>query len=344
MEKMSPLERVSTAIQMKEPDHVPVIPVMLLRALREIGALGTHEVLHNPDTMAQAKITAYRKYGGDAMVCGTGLHVEAEALGCEMEYLDEEVPIIRERVLEDDPGLDKLGHVDMNQGRVKAVAGEAAILSREYGSEAVIACGINAPFTFALELRGLHNAVEDMTKDPTYFTALMDRSAQEIIHYVDILVDNGVIAFNMLDPLISCDVFSPDIYRKWALPYQKRVFDHIHSKKAVPMIHICTYTKPIWSDLVGSGAAVFSGDIWPSLKECKEEIGDRITLMGNLQPGKVLLNGTYDEVKEEALKCIADGAAGGGYILASGCDTGYNIPDESFHAMIEAARASTYPL
>lgn len=344
MPKMTPLERVSTAMQLKEPDCVPVIPVMLLRALREIGAGGTYEVLHDPDTMAQAKITTYRKYGGDALVCGTGLHVEAEALGCEMEYLEEEVPIIIGRVLEDDPSLEKLGHVGLNTGRVKAVADEASIISKEYGSEAVVACGINAPFTFALELRGIHNAVEDMIEDEKYFAALMERSTQEIINYVDILVDHGIIAFNMLDPLCSCDVISPDIYRKWGLPYQKKLADHISSKKAVPMIHMCTYTKPIWHDLLGCGAPIFSGDIWPSLKEAKDEIGDKITLMGNLQPGKVLLNGTYEEVKKEALQCIADAGKGGGFILASGCDTGYNIPDDSFHAMIEAAYSSTYPL
>ena len=57
---MNSLERVATAIKLKEPDSVPVIPILMIRALKEIGAYATREILNDPDTMAQAKITAHQ--------------------------------------------------------------------------------------------------------------------------------------------------------------------------------------------------------------------------------------------------------------------------------------------
>ncbi len=344
MAKMSSLERVATAIQLKEPDRVPVIPVLMIRALREIGVKATQQVLKDPDIMAQAKIAAFKKYGGDALVAGTGLNVEAEALGCTMEYQEEEIPIVQDRILEQNPSLDRLGEIDIHKGRVKAVAKEVEILNGEYGSNAVVGVCISGPFTTSMELRGLSGAVADMENNPGYFKSLMEKSTREIIRYVDILIDHGALALDMLEPLCSCDVISPDMYRKWALPYQNTVMEHIKSKGRVPIIHVCTYTQPIWNTLIESGALAFHGDIQPSLKKCNEDIGKKICLIGNVHPIDVLLYGSAEDVRQTSEECIKSAGPGGGFVLAAGCDTGFDVPDENFHAMVETAQRTNYPL
>lgn len=344
MTKMNSLERVATAIQLKEPDRVPVIPVMMIRALKEIGAAATHEVLHNPATMSQAKLTAFKKYGGDALIAGTGLNVEAEALGCTFEYQEEEIPVIEERVLQHDPDLNRLGRIDINSGRVMSVAKEVETLNNEHGSSAVVGVCISGPFTTALELRGLAGAMTDMKEDPDYFKALMEKSTQEIIRYSDILIDHGALALNMLEPLCSCDVIPPDMYSNWALPYQQKIFNHIKSKGRVPIIHVCTYSQPIWDTLPETGALAFHGDIQPSLGACKAGIGGKICLIGNVNPIDVLLYGTADDVKAASERCIKNAGAKGGFVLAAGCDTGYDVPDENLHAMVETAKGYSYPL
>lgn len=344
MSTMSSLERVATAIQLKEPDRVPVIPVMMIRALKEIGAQATHDVLNDSDTMAQAKLTSFKKFGGDALIAGTGLNVEAEALGCSLEYLEEEIPVIDKRILEQDSDLNRLCTIDINKGRVSAVAKEIEILNNEHGSSAVIGVCISGPFTTSLELRGLSGTMDDMKNNPEYFKALMERSTQEIIRYSDILIDHGALALNMLEPLCSCDVIPPDMYLEWALPYQQKIFNHIKSKERVPIIHVCTYSQPIWNRLPETGAFAFHGDIQPSLGDCKENIGDKICLIGNVNPIDVLLYGTPEDVRSASERCIKNAGSKGGFILAAGCDTGYDVPDENLHAMVETASRHTYPL
>ncbi len=344
MSTMSSLERVATALQLKEPDRVPVIPVVMIRALKEVGLKGTQETLHDPDAMAQAKIEAYKKLGGDALVAGTGLNVEAEAMGCQMEYLDDAIPVVAERLLEKDPSLDQIQELDLNKGRVSAVAREVSILSKEYGDKAVVGVAISGPFTTAMELRGLENGISDFQDNPQYFSQLMDKATDAVIRYADILIDRGALGVVVLDPLSSCDVISPAFYRSTVMGYQAKVISHIKAKGRVPIIHICAYTEPIWKDLVSLGAFAFHGDILPGIKKCKEQIGSQICLIGNIDPINVMFYGSPSDVKAAAGECIKQAAPGGGFVLASGCDTGYDVPAENILALVETANRFTYPI
>ena len=275
MASMSSLERVATALQLKEPDRVPVIPVVMIRALKEVGLKGTKETLHDPQLMAQAKIEAFKKLGGDALVAGTGLNVEAEAMGCVMEYLDEGIPVITDRPLEKKPSIDQLQELDINKGRVSSVAKEVSILSKEYGNTAVVGVAISGPFTTAMELRGLENGFLDFQGNPQYFRQLMDKVTDAVIRYADILIDHGALGLIILDPLSSIDVISPDFYRSVVMPSQVKVINHIKTRERVPVIHICTYTEPIWQDIASLGAYAYHGDILPSIGKCKEQIGSQ---------------------------------------------------------------------
>lgn len=344
MASMSSLERVATTLQLKEPDRVPVIPVIMIRALKEVGLKATRETLHDPNLMAQAKIESYKKFGGDALLAGTGLNVEAEAMGCQMEYLDDGIPIVSKRPLEKNPSLDQLPTIDLNKGRISAVAKEVSILSKEYGDKAVVGVPVSGPFTTAMELRGLENGVFNSQDNPQYFKHLMDKATDVAIRYADILIDHGALGLIILDPLSSCDVISPDFYRSMVMPYHMKVISHIKARERVPVIHICAYTEPTWKDLASLGAFAFHGDILPSIKKCKEQIGSQICLVGNIDPINVLFYGSPSDVKDAAEECIRQAAPGGGFVLASGCDTGYDVPSENILALVETANRFSYPI
>lgn len=344
MGSMSSLERVATALQLKEPDRVPVIPVVMVRALKEVGLKALKETLHDPHVMAQAKIEAFKKLGGDALVAGTGLNVEAEALGCAMEYLDNGIPVITDRVLEKNPSLEQLHTLDITRGRVGSVAKEVSILSKEYGNTAVVGAAISAPFTTAMELRGLDNGFQDYQDNRAYFNRLLDKATDAVIRYVDILIDHGALGVIILDPLSSSDVISPSFYREVVKPTQIKVIDHIKKRERVPVIHICTYTEPIWPDLASLGAYAYHGDILPGIGKCKKEIGTKICLLGNIDPINVMYYGSPSDVRVAAEECIKQAAPGGGFVLASGCDTGYDVPSDNIVALVETAKRFSYPI
>ena len=85
-EQMTGRERVFAAIMMKElPDRVPVVPLLLTRAIRE-GNTTVDVAQRNPQVMADCKLKAHAKFGGDVVAAGTDLFTPVENLGAEPAY------------------------------------------------------------------------------------------------------------------------------------------------------------------------------------------------------------------------------------------------------------------
>ena len=343
METMSSLERVVAAVQLKQPDRVPVIPVLMTRAVKEIGAR-VDDALRDPELMAKAKIAAWEKYGGDAVVCGTDLFVEVEALGVQLDYLPYAQPVLVEHLIKEKNDIEWIPALDPSKGRIPNVAKEISLVKERFDNELVVAVVIAGPLTAADLLRCPTELLMDMEEDPEYVHRLLRLTTDAINRYVDVLAGAGAHAINMLDPFASSDVISPERYREFGFPYHKEVMEHIKGTGAVPLIHICTYTQPIWEDMANTGAFGIHGDFQSDMVLAKEAVGGRIALFGNVSPFKTMIDGTPEDVIAEAEHLIKTVGRNGGFILAPGCDLDYNVPDANIKALVETAKRYTYPL
>jgi len=70
----------------------------------------------------------------------------------------------------------------------------------------------------------------------------------------------------------------------------------------------------------------------------KQAVGDKICLIGNLDPISVLLNGTAERVRTEAQRIMKAGRQNGGYIFNTGEMVPRDVPVENMETMLEAAR------
>ncbi|MHA1432062.1 MAG: uroporphyrinogen decarboxylase family protein, partial [Candidatus Freyarchaeota archaeon] len=77
----------------------------------------------------------------------------------------------------------------------------------------------------------------------------------------------------------------------------------------------------------------------------KKIIAGRVVLVGNVDPVKVMLEGTPQDVKEACRECIRQAAPGGMYMLATGCEVPPETPLENLRAFMDATREyGKYPL
>jgi uroporphyrinogen decarboxylase len=140
---------------------------------------------------------------------------------------------------------------------------------------------------------------------------------------------------------------SPVHFRKFVMPYLKRVVDVAH-KHSIPIIkHTDGNIHPILDDIVGTGIDALH-PIEPQagmkLKDIKERYRGRICLIGNVDASTVLPFGTEEDVTREVRRCIDDAASGGGYILSSSNSIHDAVKAENFRAMIrETIRYGQYP-
>jgi uroporphyrinogen decarboxylase len=73
--------------------------------------------------------------------------------------------------------------------------------------------------------------------------------------------------------------------------------------------------------------------------------GSRVCIIGNIDCGNLLTNGTPDQVTKAVKRCISTASPGGGHILSSSNSIHSGVKPENFLAMIAATkRFGKYPV
>lgn len=71
----------------------------------------------------------------------------------------------------------------------------------------------------------------------------------------------------------------------------------------------------------------------------KELVGDKVPLIGNVDPINTMMLGTPEDVRREVLQNISDCAdSPNGYIVSTGCDIPVDAPLENVYAFMDAVR------
>jgi uroporphyrinogen decarboxylase len=143
-------------------------------------------------------------------------------------------------------------------------------------------------------------------------------------------VDAGADIIGLGDAIAS--LVSPRMYRRFALPYERRIFAAVREAGAIPRLHICGSTSRLVPDMLASGARIVDLDWMVDLGAAASaaSAADAPALCGNFDPVRVLLNGTPDEVREAVRACAASGGAR--WFCMAGCE----VPDGTSDANIRA--------
>jgi len=349
-EQMTSKERVLAAITMSEiPDQLPVVPLLLTRAIRE-GGTTCDKAQVDGELMAHCKIKAGEKFGGDVVVAGTDLFTPVEVLGAELDYLPYAQPSL---VKHPTPTKEDFYRVrdeyqakgfDSSKGRIQHINREIEILNDKVGATHALGTPVGGPITTAQLMTGSSEFLTMLSEDPDY--------AHEVIALALDVVKNicrehqqaGALFVNILDPFVSCDILPPDVFREFGLPAEKELFAYCTELGLPAFTHVCTYIQPILKDLASNGCLNVNGDFYPDMGKAKQMIGGEISLMGGLGPFTTLLTGTPKDVEMEVKKLAVEAGYNGGFLCMPGCDIDWTIPDENLKALVDTCASIKYPM
>ena len=174
--------------------------------------------------------------------------------------------------------------------------------------------------------------------NPKLACALIDKAVEISIEKVKAFIKVGIDCIYIGDSYASASVISPDIYERFCVPAYKTIVEEIHLLGVLCYKHCCGNYNPLLKSLPSIGIDAMDG-IDPTsgmtVKHTKDEIGSKITLMGGISC-LTLLNGTSDQVYEEAMHCVQEGKPGGRYVLGSGCAVPPNTPCKNIVAARKA--------
>ena len=197
-------------------------------------------------------------------------------------------------------------------------------------------------------MRGLEQWFMDMLAEPEFCEALLDQTLKfwmgyytEFMAAVGDLVDVVMVGDDLAGQ--SGPLFSPDFYRQYVKPRQKKLVQHIKSLTPAKIwYHTCGSCVQYIPDLIDNGVDILNPvqtSAFSMLPEVlKAEYGDRIVFWGGgIDSQHVLPFASPAEVKESVRRNLDLFKTGGGYVFNNIHNLQAGVPPENIVALYEAA-------
>jgi uroporphyrinogen decarboxylase len=211
-----------------------------------------------------------------------------------------------------------------------------------FGDERAVLFSTHDCFRLSWGLRGgLEELLVDYIDNPQLVHDLARMSVEyhkEIVAGVLEAGADGVIfeddlAFN------TNTMMSPAQFDEFIGPYLKELVDVAHEKGGKALKHTDGNLWPIldrFVDIGLDGIHPLQPQGGMDLKKVKQHCGDKICLLGNIDCGELLPNGTEEEVEQAVKQAIEDAGPGGGYIISSSNTIHPGCKPENYIAMVRA--------
>jgi MtaA/CmuA family methyltransferase len=339
---MTSLQRVICVLNGELPDRVPISILSFQNAARFAG-MSVGEYCRSGQRMAEAQLAYWHEFRHDIVDIENGVAAMAEAVGCRVEYPDNEPPWIVESAIRSLDQVDTLPQVDpAGSPSLVELIRATGMLADRLGKEVCIRGESDqGPFSLAAEILGPERfllALLDPDSRPGV-ERLLGYAEEQVFKLACAQAAAGSHCTLIGESLAGPDVCSPELYRRFALPYEQRLVRRLRKKNIALGIHICGNATAIVDDMIRSGASYLELDHKIEADKVRKLTADRVTLFGTLDPVELLCRGTEEEIRIQIRKDIELYAPGGGYVLSPGCTLPYDTPFENVRALVEAGRS-----
>ena len=340
---MNSMERVLAALSHQEPDRVPVYPILAGVNRRLVGA-------DYPTWSTDAAVCAagYLKtaemFDIDCLVTLIDLSVECDAWGQKIVYPENEAahPDFDELLIRDIHDYARIGKVDYrNSRRMNMHLDVIRRLAAEKKGELPIVAFVFGPLGTLSMMRSQQELYLDMYDDPEAVKAAVWRVAETLADYAGALCDAGADAI-MWDTLFaSGSIMSKAMWDEMEGGPMEMLAGVVRGRGCMNMIHNCGqriyFDAQIRRVRPAAISFLYPPDDCVDFAECKEKYGRDVTLIGCVTPADAVL-GTDEQWDGQCRSQIDAMAAGGGFILATGCEYPANAGLERAQRMIDIAK------
>lgn len=342
---MNSLERVTLALQHKEPDHVPVYPLINSVSRNSLG-IDYEEWSKDPEKCAESIIKATEEIGVDVLCTLVDLSVEAADWGQEIEYGKEIAahPSGDNRLISTPEDYEKIEVIDPTKTpRMSDAIKLTKLLYEKKGQEYPVVAFIFGPFGILSMMRGQAEMFGDCLRKKR--KPLMHKALRNITEtlklFIKASVDAGAHAV-MFDTLYaSRTIMSPKMWDEFEGDYIEELCDYTRECGAMVMLHNCGDGIYFKEQLERMKPVLISFCHLPpdaeSMEDLKAKYGDKVTLCGMIDPGDVVAM-SDDQLRAECRKQIDAYKKDGGFILATGCEYPAHFSYDKAKIMVEEAK------
>ena len=333
---MKSSERVFTALRGQTPDRVPILEWFVhpkvCQALSP-GASWSDFV----DQIGLDAISALFLYEGTFKEESIGPKKVMNEWGVTLGVTDEhKAPIDGPiKTLED-----ALHYVPPDPQASYRLGNLPAYVKRFKGEKAVIWCQ-RAEFMWAADLMRLDNLLVSFLEDKRLANEVLEISNEFAIALARRAVRAGADVVMLGDDYAynSGPMMSPKVFKEFIQPRLARVVQVVKEEGAFCVKHSDGNLWPILDMIIETGVDAIN-PLEPvagmDIADVKKKYGQRVCLIGNIDCGNLLSNGTQEEVVNSVKDTLLKAAPGGGYIMSSSNTIHSSVNPENYRAIINA--------
>jgi MtaA/CmuA family methyltransferase len=321
---MNGRERVLTLLKGGKPDSLPLMPITMMAAADAIG-VPYKQYATDARTLARGQVAIAERFDFDYVSAISDPGVEAADCGASILFPDDAPPAVDEgaALLREKETLAGLKAPRPENGRRMSNRVEAVrALKSAAGKDKLVEGWVEGPCAEAADLRGINQLMLDFMDDPKFIEDLFDFVADLAIEFAASQVKAGADIIGVGDAAAS--LVGPVIYETFDLPRIKRIVSAIRATGALVRLHICGDINPLLPLIGRIGCDIVDADSMVSLSAARLALGPRAALLGNIDPVRVLRNGTVADTEKAIAACARD--AGYPYIVGAGCEVTRDTP------------------
>jgi len=351
------IRRLESARYFEEPDRVPVLIDVGAPFYASVLGYTLKDYYRNVDICRHVQVEGSKwafgtlgddrtgTIGEDDAVPDIGAVAEGIVFGCSISLPDDDNPWLSPWIVPSLKSLDDIEALEVPDppncvGRLRDHYVKA--FGRAIRVEG--APNIHPPCSAAGSLMGPERLYTYLYKHPDSMHGLFGKLLETFFAITDY---NDELRGMVTDGIGLCDdhagYLSEEMYRKFVLPYNKRIFERYgrHWRS----LHMDSRTDHIAEILVEEyrikdmdlGAAA-------DIAKIKEAFEGKVVFNGNVD-SKILVAGSVEQIEKATEHCIRSAARGGGYIFDCGGETYAGIdPMRLIHMVTHAKKIGKYPI
>jgi MtaA/CmuA family methyltransferase len=284
----------------------------------------------DPEAMAELAYAGHEHAGFDTVMPEFSVHQESAALGCQVEWGGRDrMPDAKNFPFEDFSDV-QVPKDFLERKSVRIVLDALEILRRRVGGRVAIIGKVMGPWTLSYHMAGTQNFLLQLgMEEKAKIVRMLEQLTPVTIAYAQAQFQAGADAVVVADHATG-NLVGPYHYKEYLLPFHKTIATQIGG----PLIlHVCGNCSDRLELFAEAGFDAYHFEWQVDAKEAVRRMGERMSLVGNVNNPRVLLQGTPEEVYEQARYAIEAGVN----VIGPECAIPLSTPLANLRAIVAAA-------
>jgi uroporphyrinogen decarboxylase len=336
---MNGYERIKSALEGHQPDHTPVMLHNFMMAAHEAG-FTMDEFRNDARKIADSFIKAIEKYDYDGVFVDIDTVTLAGAVGVPIDFPVNDPARITNGCLASLDETERLHPIEVCNYKYVQIWLEAVSLLKEYFKNEIYIRGNcdQAPFSLASMMRTPQEWYLDLIVNEEKALILLEYCTEITCQFIELMAETGADMLSNGDSPAGPDLISPEMYSRFAWPYEKQIIEKAHQCDLPYALHICGNTDLILNQMIETKADAIELDYKTDVEKAHELFKDTTTFIGNIDPSGVLNYGNLYDIKQKTEELLAVFADSPRFILNAGCAIPPTTPSENIYEMIKVVR------